>query len=151
MNVRQLRMRKHLRFISIILIERNNKRSNTMDLEIDNAKLLEILNAYKKKVEYDYNRYHTKIKDNEEEMEKRREISRVHYLKNKDKKKEYYENNKQRSRLLSLKRYYKDRMDELKERLPFEYEMMIEYNIIQSLHPPHQTSTVQDHQVPPDA
>ena len=101
-----------------------------MDLEIDNDKLLEILNAYKKKVEYDYTRYHTKIKDNPEEMEKRRETSRNHYQNNKDKKKQYYEDNKQRVRLMSLRRYYKDRMDELKDKLPYEYEMMIEYNII---------------------
>ncbi len=119
-----------------------------MDLEIDNTKLIEILNAYKRKVDYDYERYHTKIKDNPEEMEKRREISRNHYQKNKDKKKQYYLENKQRVRLMSLRRYYKDRMDELKEKMPFEYEMMIEYNIIS---PPVQTPKEQESPVHADA
>lgn len=120
-----------------------------MDLEIDNTKLIEILNAYKRKVDYDYNRYHTKIKDNPEEMEKRRVIARNHYQKNKDKKKAYYEDNKQRVRLMSLKRYYKDRMDELKEKMPFEYEMMIEYNIIPD--PNHQTPKEEESPVHADA
>jgi len=119
-----------------------------MNLEIDNDKLIEILNAYKRKVDYDYERYHTKIKDNEEEMEKRREISRNHYKNNKDKKKEYYQDNKQRVRLMSLKRYYKDRMDELQEKMPYEYEMMIEYSIIS---PPHQTPKEHENPVHADA
>ena len=108
-----------------------------MNLELENDTIQRIINNYKKKVEYDHDRYHNKIKNDPELMEKRRELSREHYHNNKDKKKEYYQKNKERLRLHGLARYYKDDLDKLKKRYPLEYDLMIEYNIINII-PHHQ-------------
>ena len=102
-----------------------------MDLELPNEMIKQIIANYKKKVEYDYDRYHNKVKHDPEKMEERRERSRKHYHNNKEKKKEYYEKNKEKVRLQGLARYYKDEPDKLKQRYPLEYDLIIEYNLIQ--------------------
>ena len=107
-----------------------------MNLELENDQIQRIINNYKKKVEYDYERYHTKIKHDPELMEKRRAAAKTHYNNNKEKKKEYYQKNKEKLRLHGLARYYKDNLDKLKEKYPLEYDMMVEYHII---NPHHQT------------
>ena len=101
-----------------------------MNLEVSNDYLKHIIDAYKKKVEYDHDRYHNKIKHDPVKMEERRQISRDYYHNNKEKKAEYYEKNKERIRLKNLARYYKNDPDKLKQRYPLEYDMMIEYNLI---------------------
>ncbi len=101
-----------------------------MNLEIPNEHIKHIIDAYKKKIEYDHERYHNKIKNDPELMEKRRELARQHYKNNKDKKKEYYQKNKEKLRLHGLARYYKDDLNKLKQRYPLEYDLMIEYHII---------------------
>ena len=101
-----------------------------MNLELENEQIKKIVENYKKKIEYDYDRYHTKIKNDPELMEKRRELARQHYQNNKDKKKEYYKKNKEKLRLHGLARYYKDDLDKLKQRYPLEYDLIVEYNII---------------------
>ncbi len=106
-----------------------------MNLEIENEQIKKIIENYKKKLEYDYERYHNKIKNDPELMEKRREVARNHYNNNKDKKKEYYQKNKEKLRLSGLARYYKDDMEKLKQRYPLEYDMMVEYSIIPLHHP----------------
>ena len=105
-----------------------------MNLELENDTIQRIINNYKKKVEYDHDRYHNKIKNDPELMEKRRELSREHYHNNKEKKKEYYEKNKEKVRLQGLARYYKDEPDKLKQRYPLEYDLIIEYNLIPPNH-----------------
>ena len=101
-----------------------------MNLEVSNDYLKHIIDAYKKKVEYDHDRYHNKIKHDPVLMEERRELSRQHYHKNKEKKKEYYQKNKEKLRLINFARYYKDDLDKLKQRYPLEYDLIVEYNII---------------------
>jgi hypothetical protein len=101
-----------------------------MNLEVPNEHLKHIIDAYKKKVEYDHDRYHNKVKHDPEQMEKRRELSRQHYHKNKEKKKEYYQKNKEKLRLINFARYYKDDLDKLKQRYPLEYDLIVEYNLI---------------------
>ena len=105
-----------------------------MNLEIPNEHLKHIIDAYKKKEEYDYDRYHNKVKNDPDLMEKRRELSRNHYNDNKEKKKEYYKKNKEKVRLNNLARYYKDDPDKLKQRYPLEYDLIVEYNIINIIH-----------------
>ena len=57
------------------------------------------------------------------------------YLENKEeqriKKREYYQKNKEKLRLINLARYYKDDLNKLKQRYPLEYDLIIEYNLIQ--------------------
>ena len=111
---------------------------------MENDQIKKIVENYKKKLEYDYDRYHTKIKNDPDLMEKRRELSRNHYNNNKDKKKDYYKKNKEKLRLHGLVRYYKDDLDKLKQRYPLEYDMMIEYSIIRI---PHQIPNLEN-QIP---
>ena len=111
-----------------------------MNLDLENEHIKHIIDAYKKKVDYDYDRYHNKVKHDPEKMEERRERSRKHYHNNKEKKKEYYEKNKEKVRLQGLARYYKDEPDKLKQRYPLEYDLIVEYNLIPD--PPHHDAPI---------
>lgn len=103
-----------------------------MNLELDNDQIKSILESYKKKREREKAHYHETIKHSDDLMEKRREISRNHYNKNKDKKREYYQKHKETIRLQRLATYYKDSLDKLQEKYPTEYDIMVDLDLIQS-------------------
>lgn len=97
-------------------------------LEIEDVDIQKVLQAYKKKREYERERYHTVIKKDPVLMERRREIARQHYYDNIDKKREYYRKNKDIQRLQRMaKKYTKE---ELSEKFPEEYSVMLDINIL---------------------
>ena len=101
-------------------------------LELDNEEIQKVLKAYKKRLDYERERYHTFIKHDKKAMEKRRKVAREHYWRNLDKKKAYYERNKEQLRMQRLAKDYRDRLDELEEKYPIEYSIIKDMNLFYS-------------------
>jgi len=101
-------------------------------LELDNDDIQRVLKQYKKRLDYERERYHTITKNDKKAMEKRRKVAREHYWRNRDKKKAYYQRNKEHLRLQRLAKQYKDRTDELKERYPTEYSIIKDLDMFYS-------------------
>tara|TARA_R110001592_G_scaffold309772_1_gene584232 strand:+ start:40 stop:381 length:342 start_codon:yes stop_codon:yes gene_type:complete len=100
---------------------------------MDNDKLIQkLLSNYKKKREYDYQIYHTQKKLDPIFMDKNRERAIKHYHDNKDKRKEYYEKNKDLHKCKNLYYYYKknDRLDEFKSKYEDKYNILVSMDFI---------------------
>jgi len=102
------------------------------NMELEEIDIQRVLKQYKKRLEYERERYHTITKNDKKAMEKRRKVAREHYWRNRNKKKEYYQKNKEHLRLQRLAKEYKDRIDELKEKYPTEYSIIVDMDMFYS-------------------
>lgn len=100
-------------------------------LQIDNNDIERILQQYKKKLDYDRDRYHNKLKTNPTFIEKNRSRARDYYHKNPNKKKEYYEMNKETITKKNKINYYvkQNKLDVLEKRYPELYKYGLDTNM----------------------
>tara|TARA_R110000782_G_scaffold170447_1_gene262184 strand:- start:93 stop:392 length:300 start_codon:yes stop_codon:yes gene_type:complete len=90
---------------------------------MDTEKIEQIVAAYVKKKEYENNRYHEVKKLDPEWVIKNRENSLRHYHNNKEKKKLYYEKNRQKILVNQNYKYAlkKNKVEQFKIKYPEEY------------------------------
>ena len=91
-----------------------------------------ILKQYKKSLEYQRHVYHTRRKLSPDFMEKNRERAKAHYLKNKEKKDNYYSVNKEIIKTKNQFRYYqrKNNIAGFKNKFPEKYEHLVSIGFI---------------------
>ncbi len=97
-------------------------------MDLSNEQIANVLEKYKRKLEYDRNRYHNVKKLDTSFIEKNRERARNHYQNNKDKKKEYYQSNQEKNKLINQYYYYKrlNKLDVLESKYPDKYKKLCE-------------------------
>ena len=90
----------------------------------DNEKIFKIVDQYKRKREKEKQRYETKLKHDPDYKKKCCERSRLHYQKNKEKRKELYEKEKEFNTAKQLLSYYvkNNKLDTFKEKHPEKLE-----------------------------
>lgn len=97
-----------------------------MSLDLSEAQIQKILEAYKNKREREKERYE-QIKDTEEFKNYNRNKAKLHYENNKDKYKEKYKNKKELMKARNSYYYYKkkDDMKTFQEKHPERYELLL--------------------------
>lgn len=105
-------------------------------MDLSNEQIEKVLEKYKKKLQYDRDRYHNVKKLDSTFMEKNRQRARNHYETNKDKKKEYYMNNRENKILINKFYYYNrlNKLDVLKDKYPDKYIKLCEMGKITENH-----------------
>lgn len=98
---------------------------------MNQEKINHILETYKKKLEYDRQRYQLK-KDNEEFKIKNRQHAKDHYHKNKVKYQEKYKNSQEEKKLKNLFYYYRrlDRLDDLQKKHPDKWSTLEQMGLV---------------------
>ena len=101
-------------------------------MEFSDEQIKQILERYKKSIQYNRDRYNTLRKHDEEYQKKNRERSKIHYDSHKDEKKQYYLDNREDINLKQKYRYYKnkDDLEAYKERFPDDYQKLVEMGFI---------------------
>lgn len=101
-----------------------------------------ILTKYKKQRQKDKNRY-LELKDNDEFKMKNRLRAKTHYDKNKDVKKEQYQDNKELLKAKASYNYYKktERLEIMKSKFPDRYELLESHGYFKDTNPSESTST----------
>jgi len=101
------------------------------DSEFDEIQINKILSDYKNRRIRDRIRYET-IKDDEEFKLKNRERAKLHYEKNKDKRKEKYIENNDLMKARNSYYYYKknDKLDILQSKYPERYKLLVDNGYI---------------------
>lgn len=102
-----------------------------MTSEFTETQINKILTDYKNRRLRDRMRYET-IKDNEEFKIKNRQRAKLHYEKNKDKRKEKYIENNDLMKARNSYYYYKkkDKLDDLKTKYPERWQLLLDNNYI---------------------
>ena len=92
----------------------------------------DVLLKYKNKRNREIKYYHEVLKNNDNFKIKNKQNSAIWYSNNKDKKKEYYLNNKEELKLKSQFNYYKknNKLDILKTKYPERYKLLLEKGLI---------------------
>ena len=105
-------------------------------MDLSNEQIEKVLEKYKKKLQYDRDRYHNVKKLDSTFMEKNRQRARNHYETNKDKRKEYYMNNRENKKLINQFYYYNrlNKLDVLKDKYPDKYIKLCEMGKITENH-----------------
>lgn len=105
-------------------------------MDLSNEQIEKVLEKYKKKLQYDRDRYHNVKKLDSTFMEKNRQRAKNHYETNKDKRKEYYMNNRENKILINKFYYYNklNKLDVLKDKYPDEYIKLCEMGKITENH-----------------
>ena len=103
-----------------------------INMEFTEEQIQEILERYKKSIQYNRDRYHNVRKLNPEFMEKNRERARKHYKYNSQSKRDYYETHKDEINIKQRYRYYKKRnnIEKFKEKYPDDYKMLVDTGFI---------------------
>ncbi len=94
--------------------------------------ITKLLNAHKRRIEYNRNKYHNERKHDDEFMKQNRERSKQHYINNKDKKHDYYDKNKEYINAKTSYNYYKrkNEIEKFKNKFPEKYKLLIKHNFI---------------------
>jgi len=92
----------------------------------------DVLLKYKNKRNREIKYYHEVLKNNDNFKIKNKQNSKLWYENNKDKKKEYYLNNKEDLKLKNQLYYYKknDKLEILKTKYPDKYDLMVDKGLI---------------------
>jgi len=101
-------------------------------MDLSEEQIQRILDNYKKKRIRENKYYHEVVKNKEDFILKNRARAKAHYEKNKDKKKEKYENNEDLISAKNLYKYYlkKDNVEKFKEKHETKFKMLSEKNLI---------------------
>ena len=101
-------------------------------MEFTESQIQDILERYKKNIQYNRDRYHNVRKNDVEYQRKNRERAKKHYETHKDHKKEYYEKNKAELNMKQRFRYYKSKNDieKYQEKFPDDYKRLVEIGFI---------------------
>lgn len=113
-----------------------------MSLDLSEAQIQIILQSYKNKREREKQRYQ-EVKDTEQFKTYNRTKARTHYLNNKDKYKERYENKKELIKSKNSYYYYKriNKIEKFKEKYPQRYEMLLNGGYLNDSNPSSSSST----------
>ena len=100
-------------------------------MELTDERIAKLLVAYKKKREYEKKRYH-RLKHDEDFREKNRKAALDWYNDNKDKKKDYYIENKEYLKAVNTYLYWKkkDMSNEYKVKYPERYQLLLDKNYL---------------------
>lgn len=113
-----------------------------MSLDLSEAQIQKILEAYKNKREREKERYE-QLKDTEEFKNYNRNKAKLHYENNKDKYKEKYKNKKELMKARNSYYYYKkkDELHKFKEKYPERYELLEKVSYFKLQNPSSSSST----------
>jgi len=100
--------------------------------QLNDAQIQTILTAYKKKRESEIKHYHEVLKNDEDFKKKNRYRAKVWYQNNKDKRKEYYDTNKEFQNAKNIYNYHKkkDNLEYFKNKHEDKYKLLLEKNWI---------------------
>tara|TARA_R110000824_G_scaffold76652_7_gene194153 strand:- start:3238 stop:3564 length:327 start_codon:yes stop_codon:yes gene_type:complete len=98
---------------------------------MNQEKINEILETYKKKLEYDRQRYQQK-KDDEVFKAKNRQHAKVYYHKNKDKYKQKYKDSQEDKKLKNTFYYYRrlNRLNDLQHKHPDKWSTLLQMGLV---------------------